>query len=231
MRSQWYENKKYAVELRQQGMSITHIERLLNIPKSTLSGWFKDIKLSEKDKNILLRNQQVGLKKARFAAALKQVKLKEDRLSLAERQAKESLALINSGENAILDLALAMLYMGEGKKSGQTSISSSNPLLLRFVISVMRHNYAIKPENIKAELHLRADQNPISVKTYWSKTLGIPKANINRIYFDKRTVGAKTYADYKGVCVLNCSNIAIQRKLISLYNQFCHQTINQVLGD
>ena len=53
MKSKWYELKENAIKLRQQGFSIGKIERDLGIPRSTLSGWLKNIKLTARQKELL----------------------------------------------------------------------------------------------------------------------------------------------------------------------------------
>ena len=49
MRSKWFELKPDAIKLRKKGLSIREIELRLGIPRSTLSGWLKDIKLSDEN--------------------------------------------------------------------------------------------------------------------------------------------------------------------------------------
>ena len=45
MQSKWFELKPTAVKLRRKGFSIGKIEYNLGIPRSTLSGWLKNIEL------------------------------------------------------------------------------------------------------------------------------------------------------------------------------------------
>lgn len=47
MKSKWFKYKKEVLELRQKGISMTAIERQYGIPRSTLSYWFKDLKLTD----------------------------------------------------------------------------------------------------------------------------------------------------------------------------------------
>ncbi len=47
MISEWYNLKESAVSLRRSGDSIRDIEIKLGIPRSTLSGWFKNIQLTD----------------------------------------------------------------------------------------------------------------------------------------------------------------------------------------
>jgi hypothetical protein len=222
MRSKWFELKDTALHLRREGLSIKTIEQTLHIPRSTLSGWFSGVELSEKHKQQLQKNKEDGWAKARVKAAEWHHTQKALRLLHAKREAAKTLEDINISD-ALLDLALAMLYLGEGKKTQSTSLSSSDPLVLKFTLAVLRRNYALNMDTVSCDLHLRAGQDPIALKKYWSSALHIPIERFKSVSIDKRTSDRPTYAHYKGVCVLKCGRIAIQRKLIYLYNLFCEQ--------
>ncbi|MFH0937551.1 MAG: hypothetical protein V1808_04655 [Candidatus Daviesbacteria bacterium] len=119
-----------------------------------------------------------------------------------------------------------MLYLGEGSKTKNgTVIGSSDPLILKFFISLLLKNHKIDLNTIKCALHLRADQNPEVITKYWSKVLGIPLKNFTSSSIDLRTKGHLTYPTYNGVCVVSCGNIALQRKLIFLSRKFCEISI------
>jgi len=68
------------------------------------------------------------------------------------------------------------------------------------------------------------------MKKYWSKELNAPVERFGKVSIDKRTLGKPTYPDYKGVCVVDCGNVAIQRKLVYISKKFC-QKISENLGD
>ena len=208
---------------------MTVIEREYGIPRSTLSGWFKDIQLSEEQRTRLMKRSQDGWKKAREKAVVAHNTLKAERLYIAERDAADIVNRLQVTPE-VLDVAFAMLYFGEGAKKNTTSIGNSNPLVLRFVLAVLYRNYAVKPSQIRCDLHLRADQDGDAMKQYWSEKLALPLSQFKYIAYDKRSVGKPTYNHYKGVCVITCNQIAIQRKLISLYNQFCTKISEEVLG-
>ncbi len=228
MKSKWFEYKKEVRNLRRQGYSMTHIERTYGIPRSTLSGWFRDIPLSEVQRTKLMKNSQDGWKKARVNAVKWHNQQKKNRLVQADHEANETMKNLELTPE-VLDIALAMLYFGEGAKSGTTSIANSNPVVLRFVLTVLYNNYGIMPDDIRCDLHLRADQDEESIKQYWAQQLSLRIENFKYTSFDQRTKGKPTYEHYKGVCVITCHKIAIQRKLIALYNQFC-RTVSENMG-
>lgn len=215
--------------MRQAGMSMTVIERKTGIARSTLSNWFKDIELTPEQQIQLRQNSVDGWAKARVRAVESHRALKALRLREAQKQAEQSLSEIEL-TSPILDLAFAMLYLGEGAKKNISSIANSDPKILKFVLDVLELNYDKPRSEVKCELHLRADQSANEMKKYWSCELGIPIKNFTYVAFDQRTAGRPTYEHYKGVCVVKCGSIAIQRKLGYLYTIFCDKVNRLNLG-
>ncbi len=226
MLSKWFDRKKRAIQLRKRGLSIKQIEDRLGIARSTLSGWFRDIKLTEEQKDKLIKRWQEGLVKARKKAVQWHNSEKNKRLIKAEQEAIQVVKNINPKNRNILDLALAMLYLGEGiKKSEETGMGNSDPLILKIFLYILRKNYNTDIKKIRCELHLRADQNPQKLKRFWAKELNLPIKNFKYVHLDERTIGIKTYPYYKGVCVLRCGNVAIQRKLLNISSEFYRKMV------
>ena len=231
MKSKWFKLKGRAQHLRRKGYSVRKIERNLGIPRSTLSGWLRDIKLTDLQKKKLLRDWKEGLVTARKKAVLWHNNQKEERIKEAEKEALKTLAGINIEDKKILELTLSILYLGEGaKKSEETAIGSSDPLILKFFLTILRMLYKIDADKIKCQLNLRADQSPQEMRHFWATELNLPETNFTYIALDKRTIGTKTYPSYKGVCHIRCGSAAIQRKLIYLSNEFCEKVIKNYSG-
>ncbi|MBI2591015.1 MAG: hypothetical protein HYW33_04095 [Candidatus Blackburnbacteria bacterium] len=221
MKSRWAELKSQAIVLRKKGASIRDIEIQLGIPRSTLSGWLRDVKLSDEQKSILLQRWNKALTVARERARLWHNSQKAERLKIAEQEASTTLLQVETDNRHILELALAMLYLGEGFKTQHTGMGNSDPRILKFFIAALVKVYNFDVNKIRCELHLRADQDSRSSIKYWSRELKIPSKNFTGVVFDKRTLGRATYPTYKGVCVVRCGNIAFQRRLVYLSRQFC----------
>lgn len=231
MQSRWYELKPRAITLRKRGNSIGKIEGQLGIPRSTLSGWFRDITLSQEQHEKILREWKKALVKNREGALRWHHEQKRKRLQDAETQALATLHKINTTKKEILELSFALLYLGEGaKKTSETAIGSSDPLILKFSLAILRNIYHIELKKIRCELYIRADQNPNVIKQFWAQELKLPLENFKQINIDKRTAGSKTYPDYKGVCHIRCGSVATQRKLLYLSKLFCQKIVNRYLG-
>lgn len=215
------ELKSRAVTLRRQGMSLPSISKELGIPKSTLSGWLRDVKLTREQKLKLHNNWREGLVKARKGAVHWHNQQKAKRLELAKTKALSTLSRIDLADTAVLELALAILYLAEGsKKNVETALGSSDPLTLRFFLLGLTKVFKYDVNTVHGELYLRADQNPEVLKKYWSKQLDIPIQNFKHISIDKRSLGTPTYDSYKGVCSLRCGNVAFRRQLVYLAEEY-----------
>lgn len=221
MVSRWANKKSKAVALRREGSSIGSIEQMLGIPRSTLSGWFRSIPLTKKQQAELKKRAKEGLAKARLGAVRWHNAQKNNRLEKAAEMGREVLRLVPN-DAATLELALAFLYLGEGGKTvSGTSLGSSDPHIARFFIRSLQKIYAVPVKYIKCYLHLRADQDPEKMKRYWSHELGLPLTNFGKASIDKRTAGRPTYPHYKGVCLVCCGKVEIQRRLMYIANGFC----------
>jgi len=228
MRSKWYHIKNRIIELRQQGYSYRKLEAKFGVPRSTLSGWLKNIKLTKGQKKKLRDEWKKGLVHARSKAILWHNAQKNNRIEEARSKAKRALSQIRIEDKGVLRIALALLYLGEGtKKNEETALGSTDPIILRFFMKTLEVVYGLDMRMMRFELALRADQNPEKIKLYWAKTLGIPTWCIKQINIDKRTMGTKTYDHYKGVCHIRCANVAIQRELLFLSKMYCQAVIDK----
>ena len=226
MRSRFENIKTEVIIYRKRGASLGDIQKKYGVPKSTLNYWFKDIILSLVYKRHLQKRHAQALVKARKEAVKWHNAQKEQRLITAKREALASLSSIKTSQQEVIELALAFLYLGEGLKGdGGTSLGNSNPQILIFFIESLKQVYGLKNTDFKCELHLRADQNERTLKKYWSDILHIPLTHFLSTSFDKRTAGRATYAHYKGVCIVRCGRVAIQRKLMYIATQFSENVV------
>lgn len=224
MRSKWFHLKQKAITLRKKGYSLRDVESVLSIPRSTLSGWFQSVKLTVRQKKNLDKRWRKTLEQARTKAVLWHNSQKAARLEAAMNSASKTIDELEDLGEAVTELALAMLYLGEGGKTkSETRLGNSSPMILKFFIESVMSLYSVPIEDFKCELHLRADQDPKVLKKFWSGQLNVPLKNFKSASIDMRTKGTPTYPNYKGVCVVRCSRVAIQRKLMYIARIFCEK--------
>ncbi len=229
MNEQRFELKKRATALRRRGRSITNIEKVLSIRRSTLSYWFRDLKLTVRQQEQLSRNRARAVEKNRELAIIWHRKDREERTQKAHDGAVEVIEAADLRDTILLEIALAVLYRSEGfKKTVGIGLGNSEPIILRFFLTALMKVYDFDLLKVKCDLFLRADQNPSTEKRYWSTELGVPLSSFKSVMVDKRTVGSKTYPGYHGVCAVRCGSVDIQRKLLSLSELFFKKIIELV---
>jgi hypothetical protein len=179
-------DKEKALALRQKGHSYSMIKTELGISKSTLSGWLKDLPLSEKRISELQCNSEIRIEKNRIT---KKNKKDARRESVYE---KVSFDIENSKDPEFV--AGFYLYWGEGTKSAEYSIAITNtdPAIVKCFIDWLS-KFGIKPERLKIKLHIYSDQNEGELKIFWSKVTGIPIANYYKSYQKNSSLMSKTY--------------------------------------
>ncbi len=226
MFSKFHKKRDKAIQLRKLGKSIRSIESALSIPRSTLSGWFKNITLSTSQKKILKQQWLDGLKIGRNKAVLWHNKQKANRIGAAKNQALTILKQVND-DDATLELSLAMLYLGEGSKKNRFSIGNSDPRILKFFVKSIVRLYDAELNKIRCDLNLRADQNIKELKAYWSQKLEIPLSCFRTASLDQRTMGSKTYPHYMGVCQVSYPGLALQRRLLFIAELYCDRVVKK----
>ena len=181
--------KEKARDLRKKGHSYSMIKTELGISKSTLSGWLKDLPLSEKRISELQSNSEIRIEKNRIT---KQNKKDARRYSVYQKVAYD---IENSKDPEFV--AGFYLYWGEGTKSAEYSIAITNtdPAIIKCFIEWLS-KFGIVPENLKIKLHIYSDQNEKELKIFWSNTTGIPITNYYKSY--QKTASSKS-KNYKGM--------------------------------
>ncbi len=207
--------KESAIKLRTEGRSYRDIENALNVNRSTLSGWLKNIILTKEQKNKLHNDWLKALVVARKKAVLWHNKGRNERREKARQEVEKFVSNVCIDRN-IQEIILAAFYLAEGGKTENSfALANSNPEILLGVVNLLRKVFAIDESKFRCALHLRKDQNEKELKKFWSRILKIPESKFTKTQFDKRTI-KKTYDHYKGVCVVNYFDMALQRRVLYL---------------
>jgi hypothetical protein len=203
-RSNFSHLKHKAEKLRTIGKTYSEINISLGvrIPKSTLSLWFRDLKLSRRLSLRLKLRQNLKIKKGRKSALrVTRENRKLYMANLLERN-KHLLDLLKSRD--IAKIVLITLYLGEGSKSpkhGSLTFGNSDPRIIRLFLKLFRKCYKIDETKLRCTVQCRADQDTNKLEQFWQKITKIP---LNKFYgarIDPRTIGQKSRnPEYKGVC-------------------------------
>lgn len=178
-------------------MSYSQINSELNVSKSTLSSWLKDMPLSRERIDALRAHSSTRIEK--FRATMQ--KKKETRRREVYEKVKHDIK--TSKDN---DFILGFyLYWGEGTKTAEytVSLTNSDPTMVRCFRDWLV-SQGVKSSDMRVKLHLYNDQDEKKLTRFWSRYLDISTKNFNKPYIKDSLSSRKTYKGMfpYGTCVL-----------------------------
>ncbi len=211
-----YQEKLQAISMRRQGKSYTEIKNTLNVSKSTLSGWLKDIELTPKQYQrlyVTLR-QKNGYRQAKLMQ-----RRKEERKIETNNRAKKEFKKQKTNSFFLCGL---MLYWAEGDKTekGLVKFSNSSPEMIQFMVSWFRKICGTPLEKIKVELHIHELHNKEVVENYWSKLTKIPLTQFQKTQIKPTSLGHRKKILYNGTCALRICDTILFWKIQSWTQEF-----------
>ena len=223
MKSRFSHLRSQAEDMRRSGRSLKSVAAELSIPQSTLSGWFQGIILTEEQRAALKANWRKTTAVARTKAAKTHRLNKRKRVERIQKQVRTDYEdILSAPSPEHVEIALAMLYLGEGTKQGcRLGLGNSDPAIVKFYVGALMRLYGVDTNSFRADLHLRMDQDGEGLKRFWSRKIGLPLNRFRYILRDKRTAGKPTYEGYKGVCYVDGGGVEIQRRLLYLARVLC----------
>lgn len=202
--------RRQAVDLRRLGKSYNQIRDILQVNKSTLSGWLKEYPLTNEQKEALKGNIALRIEKYRQTMQRK----RENKLSVYYTEAKKLLFPLSKRD---LLIAGIFLYWGEGSKTtrGQLVVANTDPTLVQFALLWMTNALEVPKEKINVLVHLYNDMNIEESLDYWSITLNIPRKQFSKPYIKNSTRLSINYKGYgHGTCNLRVFNAGIKDKVM-----------------
>lgn len=194
-------DKNQAIKLRLKGKSYGQISRILNVPKSTLSYWLKDLKLN-KEAQLLIKKRVANTSiKALIMRNKKQTFLAEERAKRIRGKAKKE---VKKFLNNKLFLIGVSLYWAEGYKKGAfgskwkgVDFANSDPEMIKVAIKFFRKICKVDEEKIKIQIIAHQNVNIKKAIEYWSKITKIPKDQFNKTFQRIKNDKSKSYRKNK----------------------------------
>lgn len=213
------ETKNRATKLRKSGLSLKEISDKMEIPKNTILGWVKGIKLTEEQKAHLKKKELEGGAKGRPLAIVanrrKIEKWKENIRKRVKYFEKFSLKDPQIGK-----LICGLMYLCEGAKYPSTrylQFGNSDSQIINFFIASLRKYFHIDENKFRVSISYRFDQKLEKLINFWSHLTKIPKTHFLNSKPDIRTKGKRTIKeDYKGVCKIIYYDTSLQFELQSI---------------
>src|SRR3989344_5566691 len=217
--------KEEAFLMRLDGKSFNQINRQLGVPKSTLSGWFRNDSNSTELKKILTivaqKNATKQLRIMALANKKKWAKINEGYRNVAVEE-------FDHLKNNELFISGVVIYWGEGDKvlkNSKVRVSNVDFRMLKTFVFFLKECCHIPKRSIKAVLLLYPDLDDSRSKKYWSRSIGIPLSLFGKSQYIQGREKKKRLS--YGVCTVSVCSRELKEKVIKwivlLYN---HQVDN-----
>lgn len=168
------EEKKLARGLRKKGWSINKIKQELNVSKSSVSIWVRNIELTGRQKQRLFKKRRIATERAR------ETRLKREK---AKRQviidkAKYEISALSKRE---LKLAGIALYWAEGSKTKRSlvQIANGDERVIKFIMRFYREVCKVPEKKFRGRIYIHPHLNTKRAENYWSAISNIP---LNQFY-------------------------------------------------
>jgi|SRR3989344_6812246 len=213
-----FKEKIKAIELRKKGSSIGEIARKIDVSKSVVSLWCRNIALTKKQIDNLHHKMMSGSYKGRMIYLEK----------VRRERKEESLKLFNEGLNEIgkmskrdIFISGVALYWAEGTKAlsnEQTAFSNSSPKMIIFILEWFKEICGVSKDRFVIQIRInKIHKNRVKeVEQYWSQLTKLPMIQFTKTILIN-TVAKKVYTsnDYYGTVRITVrKGTQLRRKII-----------------
>lgn len=215
-----FKEKIRAIGLRKKGESIGDIARKVNVSKSIVSLWCRDIALSKQQIDNLYSKMREGSFRGRMKFLEKIRKARKEETLLLKNEGIREIGKINKRDILVAGTAL---YWAEGTKSlnkEQLSISNSDPRMVTWILKWFKEIFDVTQDRFTIQIRInKIHRKRIrEVENYWSKLTNIPlsqftktiliKVNARKVYSDNNHYGTVRITVRRGT--------PLRRKIIGL---------------
>ena len=162
--------RQQARQLRRNGLPLAEIAARLGVSKSSVSLWVRDVAFEPLPGPVRGRRRSPNALQRRRQAEV-------DRL-LAEGRAR--IGRLSEREFLVAGVAL---YAGEGsKRDGSVIFANSDPQMVVFFCSWLRHFFPIDESRLRVHLYLHQGLDLTGATAFWCQLTGIPESQFSKPY-------------------------------------------------
>ncbi|MBI2068843.1 MAG: hypothetical protein HYT67_01935 [Candidatus Yanofskybacteria bacterium] len=175
--------KGIAIELRKKGFSYSDIQNSINIPRSTIAYWLKDIELSDEQAKKLKAKRSAVAKSNSEKRTARILRETED----IKRSSAKKIGDITKRELWLMGIVLYWKFGNESDLRKGINFTSSDPYLIKLFLKWRKDIGRIGDEEILFDIFLGKNKKDSldRIKNYWASITGFSKGYFTRVYFYK----------------------------------------------
>ncbi|MDQ5968896.1 MAG: hypothetical protein QG579_53 [Patescibacteria group bacterium] len=207
--------KRTAISLRKRGMTISEIQKVVHVSKSSISLWIRDVQLSPMESERIENKITAGQLRSREVIKQKSV----NKLAEINKFARESFKRVEVTKSLEI-LLCACLYEGEGNKGFNQSLSftNSDPKMISTFLGLLRSGFDVDESKFRVCIHLHHYHDKNKQLEFWSNITRIPKSQFMKPFMKKNS-GLYKKEGYAGCISIRYYDISLKRKLMSIFKE------------
>ena len=189
-----WERAELGRSLRRQGWTYSEIMEVLPVGKGTLSGWCREIRLSQEQVNAIKERRPQGIRTG--VPVDTQRKRRREIAQIREAARTEARSLFDDPRW----IAGTVLYWAEGDKATRRlSLVNSDPRALLLFVDWVRHYHDAGAEFVLA-LHLHDGNDDDAAKAWWRDALSLADVPFHKTFIKPPGTGHRKNHLAHGVC-------------------------------
>lgn len=216
-------DKYKAYKIRTQGKSYGEIQKLLGVPKATLSAWFSHLELSDQAKLRLKNKVKETSVRALVRRNRAQTQIAEEKARTTREKARKEISKLSKKELFLIGISLywaegykrPKMYKGKIRTSHAVSLTNSDPHLVKTFVRFLREVCQVPEERISANLRMYRHQNESYLTEFWGNITHISPSKFDAFYYGN---SASTLGE-KPLNILPYGTIQIRVNSTELYHR------------
>lgn len=168
------EERQQSIELRKKGFTYAEITEQLNVSKSSLSGWLRNVSYNPSESS-LKKRRLASVRNGKVNHYKKLLRVKD-----IKTFAKSEVQKLKEGELKLLGI---MAYWCEGSKTRDSLVqfTNSGPRLIKLMVKWFKLSCDVPESVLRVRVYLHANINPEKAKEYWSKITKVPLSQFYQV--------------------------------------------------
>jgi hypothetical protein len=161
--------REEARRLRAEGRTLQEIADVLDVSKSSVSIWVRDVPFTPS--------------KRRYGPRVRPHPFHERKLREIAECNEEGLRRLGALDDRALLVAGVALYAGEGsKRDGAVSFANTNPDMVRLFCIWLRRFFEVDEARMRVGLYLHQGLDLAAAEEHWSGVTGVPRSQFRKPY-------------------------------------------------
>jgi hypothetical protein len=195
-----WERREVGQTLRRLGLCYREISQIVPVAKGTLSGWCRDLDLTEEQKARIRALRPEQARRNGVGNVLRQRAIERAEAIRRSARAEASRLIADPGW-----VAGVVAYWAEGKKSNELVFANSDPAMIKLFIDWAQRYLELSPDRFNARLHLHTGQDEKERREFWSGITGIPSDGFRKGFIKPEGTGHRKKVLYNGTIQIRVS--------------------------